>query len=36
MDKGEKKIHKKLVLGALVVLLAMIAWVLIINIAARH
>ncbi len=36
LDKGEKRIHKKLVIGALVVLVAMIAWVLVINIAARH
>ena len=36
LDKGEKRIHNKIVLGGIVVLAAMIAWVLILNIASRH
>jgi len=28
MDKGEKRIHTKIVLGALVILVAMVMWVL--------
>jgi hypothetical protein len=36
MAKLEKHIQKKIFLGALVVAVAMIAWVLVINIASRH
>lgn len=36
MAKLEKHIRKKIFLGALVVAVAMGAWVLVINIAARH
>jgi len=28
MDKGEKRIHAKIVVGALVIFVAMLAWVL--------
>jgi hypothetical protein len=36
MAEREKKLRKKLFLGALVVAIAMAAWVLVINVAARH
>jgi hypothetical protein len=36
MAKLEKHIRRKILLGALVVAVAMGAWVLVINIAARH
>jgi len=36
MSERKREIKEKLYLGALVVLVAMIAWVLIINISARH
>jgi hypothetical protein len=36
MSERKREIKEKLYLGALVVLVAMIAWVLVINISARH
>jgi hypothetical protein len=36
MAEREKKLRKKIFLGALVVLVAMAAWVLVIDMAARH
>ncbi len=36
MAEGEKRLRKKIFLGALVVAVAMVAWVLVINVAARH
>jgi hypothetical protein len=36
MSEREKKLRTKIFLGALVVLVAMAAWVLIIDTAARH
>jgi hypothetical protein len=36
MAEREKHLRKKLFLGALVVAVAMGAWVLVINIGARH
>jgi hypothetical protein len=36
MAELEKHLRRKLLLGALVVAVAMVAWVLIINIGARH
>ena len=36
MAESERHIRKKLFLGALVVVVAMGAWVLVINIASRH
>jgi hypothetical protein len=36
MSERKREIKEKLYLGALVVLVAMIAWILVINISARH
>ena len=36
MAEREKKLRRKFLLGALVVAVAMGAWVLVINIGARH
>ena len=36
MSERKREIKEKLFLGGLVVLVAMIVWVLIINIASRH
>jgi hypothetical protein len=36
MAEREKKLRRKIFLGALVVLVAMAAWVLIIDTASRH
>ena len=36
MAELEKHLRRKIFLGALVVAVAMVAWVLIINIGARH
>lgn len=36
MSEEKRYLKKKFFLGALVVLVAMVAWVLIINISARH
>ena len=36
MSEEKRHLRKKFFLGAIVVLVAMIAWVLIINIGARH
>lgn len=36
MAETEKHLRKKLLFGALVVAVAMGAWVLVINVAARH
>jgi hypothetical protein len=36
MTESEKHIRKKIFLGALVVAVAMGAWVLVVNISARH
>jgi hypothetical protein len=36
MSEEKRYLKKKFFLGALVVLVAMIAWVMIINISARH
>jgi hypothetical protein len=36
MSERKREIKEKLYLGALVVLVAMIAWVLVINISARQ
>jgi hypothetical protein len=36
MSERKREIREKLYLGALVVLVAMIAWVLVINISARQ
>jgi hypothetical protein len=36
MSERKREIKEKLYLGALVVLVAMIAWILVINIASRH
>lgn len=36
MAEGEKHMRHRIFLGALVVAVAMGAWVLVINIAARH
>jgi hypothetical protein len=36
MSERKREIKEKLYLGALVVLVAMVAWILVINIASRH
>ncbi len=36
MSEGKRQLRSRIFWGALVVLVAMVAWVLIINTAARH
>jgi hypothetical protein len=36
MSEEKRRLRSKLFMGAIVVLVAMVAWVLIINIGARH